>query len=141
MDNLKKISESVAADGQPTPESLYQAAEAGFKSVVNLRSPDETGFLSDEQQQAEAAGLQYAHIPLNSSKAEPEDIPRVLSEIAGLPEPILFHCGAGMRASALALIAEATRQGWTKKQILLQAQEIGLSFDQPHLKQFLEDID
>ena len=53
---------TLSAAGQPTPEELKQAAQEGFKSVLNLRSPDEPGFLSDEQQQAQAAGLQYANI-------------------------------------------------------------------------------
>ncbi|MGH7998447.1 MAG: phosphatase, partial [Brasilonema sp.] len=56
MTNAKKVSEEFYAAGQPTPEDLQQAAQEGFKSVVNLRSPDEKDFFLDEQQQAEAAG-------------------------------------------------------------------------------------
>jgi len=47
---------------EPTPEDLKQLAKD--LSVVNLRSLDEAGALVDEQQQSEAAGLQYVNVPL-----------------------------------------------------------------------------
>ena len=65
MSDRKKVSDEFSAGGQPTPETLQNLANEGFKSVINLRSVDETGVLSDEQQQAEAAGLEYVNIPLN----------------------------------------------------------------------------
>ncbi|NEQ18678.1 MAG: hypothetical protein F6K28_00720 [Microcoleus sp. SIO2G3] len=66
------VSDELYTAGQPTPGDLQQAAQEGFKSVVNLRSPNEADFLSDEQQQAEAAGLNYVNVPLNSKKADHE---------------------------------------------------------------------
>lgn len=51
MTAVKKISEQFSTGGQPTSEELKQLADEGFKSVVNLRSLDETGALADEQQQ------------------------------------------------------------------------------------------
>ncbi|WP_365743367.1 beta-lactamase hydrolase domain-containing protein [Nostoc sp. JL33] len=56
MSNTKKVSDDLSASGQLTSEELKQAAQEGFKSVLNLRFPDEAGFLGDEQQQAQAAG-------------------------------------------------------------------------------------
>lgn len=50
MENVKKINNELTVAGQITPEQLQQAVEEGFKSVLNLRSPDEEGFLVDEQQ-------------------------------------------------------------------------------------------
>ncbi len=57
MGNAKRVSEQLSAAGQLTPDQLQQAEQQGFKSVLNLRSPGEAGYLSDEQQQSEAAGL------------------------------------------------------------------------------------
>ncbi|ARV62530.1 phosphatase [Nostocales cyanobacterium HT-58-2] len=138
MSNAKKVSDEFYAAGQPTPEDLQKASQEGFKSVVNLRSPDEADFLSDEQQQAEAAGLNYVHVPLNSKKADDGLTNKVLKEIEGLATPILFHCGAGARADALALIALATKEGLSREQVLKKAEELGININQPHLKQFLE---
>lgn len=138
MTEAKKISDEFTAGGQPTPEDLKQLANQGFKSVVNLRSIDETGALVDEQQQSEAAGLQYVNVPLQSTEANAELTAKVLSEVEQLPTPVYFHCGVGGRASAAALIAFATQQKLSQEGILAKAQELGINLEQPHLKQFLE---
>ncbi|RCJ32938.1 phosphatase [Nostoc minutum NIES-26] len=137
MTNTKKVSDDLSTAGQPTPEQLQQVATEGFKSVINLRLPDEQGFLSDEQQQAEAAGLQYAHIPLKSTEPNQELTKAALQKIADLPKPILIHCAAGARASGIALIANAIHEGLTYEQITQKAAELGINLEQPHLKQFL----
>jgi uncharacterized protein (TIGR01244 family) len=137
MSNTKKISEDLSAAGQPTPEELKQAAQEGFKSVLNLRSPDEPGFLSDEQQQAQAAGLQYANIPLKPSEGNQELTEAAIQEIEDLPKPILIHCAAGARAGGIALISNAISEGLTYEEISQKGQELGFNLEQPHLKQFL----
>ncbi|MFS0516003.1 beta-lactamase hydrolase domain-containing protein [Nostoc sp. UIC 10607] len=137
MTNSKKISDDLSAAGQLTPEQLQQAAAEGFKSVINLRSPDEQGFLSDEQQKAEAAGLQYTNIPLKPTEPNQELTKAALEKIADLPKPILIHCAAGARASGIALIANAIQESLSYEQITQKAADLGISLDQPHLKQFL----
>lgn len=91
MADAKKISDELSAAGQVTTEQLQQAAQEGFKSVLNLRSPDEAGYLSDEQQQAEAAGLEYASVPLKASEPNEELVEEALREIENLPKPVLVH--------------------------------------------------
>jgi uncharacterized protein (TIGR01244 family) len=140
MSNIKKVSDEFSAGGQPTPETLKQLVEEGYKSVVNLRSPDETGVLADEQQQAKAAGLEYVNVPVSSTQADKSLTAKVLFELEKLPTPVYFHCGAGGRASALALIALATQQQLNREQVLAKAQELGIKADQPQLKQFLESL-
>ncbi|HEY9799645.1 MAG TPA: sulfur transferase domain-containing protein [Leptolyngbyaceae cyanobacterium] len=137
MANIKKVSDNLSIAGQVSPEELQQAANEGFKSVLNLRFPDEAGFLTDEQQQVEAAGLEYANIPVKPSEANPELTQKAVQEIDNLPKPILVHCAGGARAGGIALIAEAINQGLTYEQIVQKAQEIGINLEQPHLKQFL----
>jgi uncharacterized protein (TIGR01244 family) len=141
MTNSKKISDDLSASGQITPEELQKLASEGFKSVINLRSPDEQGFLRDEQQQAEATGLQYANIPLKPTEPNQELTKAALEEIANLPKPILIHCAAGARASGIALIANAIQEGLTSEQIKQKATDLGISLEQPHLKQFLLEKD
>jgi uncharacterized protein (TIGR01244 family) len=140
MADVKKISDEFSAGGQPTPEALKQLADEGFKSVVNLRSSDESGALANEQQLAEAAGLQYVNVPLRSTEAKAELTAKVISEVESLPTPIYFHCGAGGRASASALIAFATQQKLSREAVLTKAQELGINLEQPQLQQFLENL-
>jgi uncharacterized protein (TIGR01244 family) len=121
INHAKQIGETFAAGGQPDAAKIQQLAAGGFKSIVNLRSPSETGTLDDEQQQVAAAGLGYVNIPLSPSEAHDDLTAKVLWEIENLPTPIFFHCGAGGRASALALIALATQQGLNREQVIAKA--------------------
>ncbi|MDF2388260.1 phosphatase [Nostoc ellipsosporum NOK] len=139
MSNTKKVSDDLSVTGQLTPEQLQQAAQEGFKSVLNLRSPNEAGFLSDEQQQAEAVGLQYANVPLKPSEPDKKLTELAIQEIENLPKPVLIHCAAGARAGGIALIVTAINEGLTYEQITQKATELGLNLEQPHLKQFLLD--
>ncbi|MEA5573078.1 beta-lactamase hydrolase domain-containing protein [Calothrix sp. UHCC 0171] len=137
MSNRKKISNNLSATGQVTAEQLQQAAAEGFKSVLNLRSPDEPGFIANEQQQAANVGLEYANIPLKPSEANQKVIEAAIKQIENLPQPVLIHCAAGARASGIGLIASAIQEGFTAEEITQKATEIGISLEQPHLKQFL----
>ncbi|RCJ24491.1 phosphatase [Nostoc sp. ATCC 43529] len=141
MSDIKKVSDEYFAGGQPTPETLKQLAGEGYKSVVNLRSLDEAGALADEQQQAQAVGLEYVNVPLKPSQANDNLTAKVLSELQQLPTPVYFHCGAGGRASALALIAFATQHHLNREQVLAKAKELDINPEQAHLKQFLENLE
>jgi uncharacterized protein (TIGR01244 family) len=139
MENVKKISEELTVAGQLTPEQFQQAAQSGFKSVLNLRSSDEQGFMSDEQQQAEAAGLEYCNIPVKPNAITEELTTEVLKQMDELPKPALIHCASGMRAGAMAFMNLATRQGLTPEQVFSKAAEAGFDCNaNPQLKQFLE---
>ncbi|WP_313931799.1 MULTISPECIES: hypothetical protein [Nostoc] len=58
-----------------------------------------------------------------------------------MPTPVYFHCGAGGRASALALIAFATQHQLNREQLLAKAKELDINPEQAHLKQFLENLE
>lgn len=140
MSDVKKVSDEFSAGGQPTPDTLKQLADQGYKSVVNLRSLDETGALEDEQQHAQAVGLEYVNVPLKPTQANDNLTAKVLRELEELPTPVYFHCGAGGRASALALIAFATQQKLNREEVLARAKELDINPEQPHFKQFLESL-
>lgn len=140
MENIKKINDQLAvAMGQVTPEELQQAAQAGFKSVLNLRSPEEDGFVSEEQQQAENAGLKYVNVPVKPDGMSDELADRVLQEIDQLPKPALIHCKSGMRSGAMTLMYVATQQGMTADEAMQKGKQMGFDCDSsPQMKQFFE---
>ena len=138
MTGAKKISKELSATGQVTPEELHQAAKQGFKSVLNLRSPQEAGGLPDEQQHAEAAGLEYANVPLSPAIAEEAAVTQALGHLENLAKPVLIHCGAGLRAGAIGLIFTAVQLDWTEEELTAKAIELGISRDQPHLQRFIQ---
>ncbi len=134
-----KINDQITVAGQVAPEQFEEAARQGFKSVLNLRTPDEEGYLPDEEQQAEAAGLRYASIPVKKEEISDELTDNVLKEIDELPKPVLVHCASGMRAGAMAFMHMATREGLPAEEAMRRAQESGFDCNsEPQLKQFFE---
>lgn len=140
MGEIKKISQEFSAGSQPTPEDLKRLAKEGFKSVVNLRSEDEVGVLVDEQQQAEALEMEYRQVPLKPTVADADLTAQMLTELETLPTPVFFHCGAGARGSALALIALSKQQQLSREAVVAKAEELGISLEQPHLQEFLATL-
>lgn len=140
MENVKRINDRLAvATSQVTPEQLQQAAKAGFKSVLNLRSPNEEGFVSDEQQQAENAGLTYVNVPVKPDNISDELADRVLQQIDQLPKPALIHCKSGMRAGAMTLMYVATQQKMTADEAMAIGKQNGFDCDaHPPMRQFFE---
>ncbi|MDX2243200.1 MAG: protein tyrosine phosphatase family protein [Leptolyngbyaceae cyanobacterium bins.302] len=140
MENIKRINDQLAvAMGQVTPDELQQAAQEGFKSVLNLRSPNEEGFLPDEQQQAETTGLKYVNIPVKPDGMSDELADQVLQEIDQLPKPALIHCKSGMRSGAMTLMYVATQQGLTVEEAMQEGKHLGFDCDSsPQMKQFFE---
>ncbi len=69
------LTSDFATAGQMAADDLAQAAAAGFRSVINNRPDFEAGPLqptSDTMQQAaEAAGVRYAFLPVQSSYQTP----------------------------------------------------------------------
>lgn len=126
MENIRKINNELTIAGQLTSEQLQKIAQEGFKSVLNLRSPDEDGFLDSEQQQAEALGLYYINIPVKVEAINHEIAAQVLKQIDELSKPALVHCNSAMRAAAMVLMHIATRQGVSLKQAFNQAEQLGL---------------
>lgn len=126
MEIVRKINDDLAIAGQVTPEQLQQLVQSGFKSVLNLRSRDEDGFLSNEQQQAEALGLYYINMPVQVGAINTEIAAQVIRQIDELTKPALVHCNSGMRAVAMVLMHIAMRQGATLKQAFKQAEQLGL---------------
>lgn len=140
MENAKKINgELTVATNQVTSAQLQQAAKEGFKSVLNLRSPREEGFVSDEQQQAEAAGLQYVNLPLKPDGMSNAVADQILQQIDRLPKPALIHCKSGLRSGAMALMYVATQEGMSADAAMEKGQEMGFDCNKsPQMKEFFK---
>ncbi|MBD1920983.1 hypothetical protein H6F77_07765 [Microcoleus sp. FACHB-831] len=126
MKTIRKINDDLAIAGQLTSDQLPQITQQGFKSVVNLRSPDEEGFLSNEQQEIEALGLYYINVPIKVEGINDEVAAQVLQKIDELSKPALVHCNNSMRSAAIALMHIATHQGVSLGQAFTQAEQLGL---------------
>ncbi len=128
MNNALQITDDLTVIGQVRVEQLHQAVQAGFQTVLNLRSPDELGFWRDEQSVAEALGLHYINIPLKLEQLDEVVITEILGTLEELPKPVIVHCAAGMRSAAIALLSAAIKEGLTPEQTLAKARSLGFHY-------------
>jgi len=102
---LQPVADDVYTAPQLTPEAMAAAAEAGFKAVMNNRpdgegGPDQPGSAAIEAA-AQAAGLAYAHLPVQGGYQSPEEIARCAELLKTLPRPLLMFCRSGARSARL----------------------------------------
>jgi uncharacterized protein (TIGR01244 family) len=113
MNIVRKINNDLAIAGQITPSQLQQVAEEGYKSVLNLRFPDEQGLWLQEQAETEFLGLHYVNLPTKTKNLNHQTALTIFQCISELPKPILIHCDNSTRSSAIVLLYIATKQGIT----------------------------
>jgi uncharacterized protein (TIGR01244 family) len=89
---------------------MAEAAALGFKSVVNNRPDFEHGpdqpTSAEIQAAAEAAGLQYRHLPVAGGYQSPEEIAAFAQLLQELPRPLLVFCRSGARSTRLFIQAQ-----------------------------------
>ena len=107
---LQALTPDICVAPQLTPEAMAEAAAAGFKSVVNNRPDFEHG--PDQptsaaiQAAAEAAGLEYHHLPVAGGYQSPEEIAAFAQLLEELPRPLLVFCRSGARSTRLFVQAQ-----------------------------------
>jgi uncharacterized protein (TIGR01244 family) len=103
------LTQDFAVAPQLLPEAMAEAAAAGFRSVINNRPDFEGGpeqpTSATIQAAAEAAGLNYAHLPVSGAYQSPEEIAAFRQLIDTLPHPILAFCRSGARSTRLYMAA------------------------------------
>lgn len=107
---LQAIAPDICAAPQLTPEAMAEAAAMGFKSVVNNRPDFEHGPDQPTSAQieaaAQAAGLQYRHLPVAGGYQSPEEVAAFARLLEELPRPLLVFCRSGARSTRLFIQAQ-----------------------------------
>jgi uncharacterized protein (TIGR01244 family) len=125
MDMVREITNELAIAGQLTIDDLQPLANRGYRSVVNLRSPDEPDCLEAEQQKIEALGLSYINLPIQAADLNCDAMTAVIQSISELPKPALVHCDNGIRASIVVLMKIAIEQGVNAEDAFHKVKELG----------------
>lgn len=115
----------VASGGQPSGEGLARLKELGFRTVINLRTADENGFV-DEKAVLEGQGLRYVHVPLTAatlSDADVRAVRAVLDDAAA--GPVLIHCASGNRVGAVWAVIQG-QQGKTLDEAEAEGRRLGM---------------
>lgn len=126
METIRKINDELAIAGQIVLEQLLELADGGFRSVVNLRSPQESGFLWEEEKKAALLALDYMNCPVTVDDINEEMLLNTFKQISELPKPVLVHCDTGIRSALIVLMYLAIQHGATPRQAFHQAQNLGL---------------
>jgi uncharacterized protein (TIGR01244 family) len=109
---VRPVAADVCVAPQLTPDAMAQAAQAGFRSVINNRPDFEHGPDQPTSAQIEAAahaaGLAYRHLPVDGGYQSPEEIAAFAQLLQELPRPILAFCRSGARSGKLFAAAIGT---------------------------------
>ncbi|HEX5410091.1 MAG TPA: sulfur transferase domain-containing protein [Gemmatimonadaceae bacterium] len=93
----------IATAGQPAEVAWRALADAGYRTVVDLRAADEPrGY--DEPAAVRAAGLEYVLLPVTQATLSDETFD-AFRTLVGDParRPVLVHCATSNRVGALLL--------------------------------------
>ncbi len=122
----------LATAGQPSGLAWRPLAEAGYRTVVDLRGPEEPRG-HDEPQEVRAAGLEYVAIPVQQQTlgdAEFDAFREVMRDPAR--RPVLVHCATSNRVGALLLPYFALDEKMSLNDATLLAQRAGLRSAELH---------
>jgi uncharacterized protein (TIGR01244 family) len=127
--NFAQVETTVACAGAVKPGSVAAIKKMGFASIINLRMASEPGTDMDaEVAAAQAAGINFVHLPFSSSMPDPAVADQFL-KIVTVPgnQPAFIHCASGNRAAALWLIKRVLIDKWDNDRALDEAAQLGLT--------------
>ena len=127
--NFARVETTVACAGAITVDAMPEIKKMGFVSVINLREAQEPGAdIETQRAAAQAAGLRYYHVPMNTAKPDPkvadEFIKVVTSKEAA---PAFIHCASANRASAMWMIKRIVVDHWDVDRATVEAEALGLT--------------
>jgi len=127
LDNVGQPFEYVVTAGQPEEEHLKRLAEAGYKTVVDLRTPGETPRPDEWGMVVRQAGMEYVNIPVGHKDIDNETFDRFRELIRdGGRRPVLVHCSSANRVGAILIPYLILDEGSTPEKAREIAAEVGL---------------
>ena len=100
--NARVTKTGLLIGGQPSAEQLKAIGEAGYRTVITLRTHSERGD-EGEQSAVERMGMKFVRIPVAGASGLTEDNARTLGKALGQEDvlPAVLHCATGQRVAAL----------------------------------------
>lgn len=103
----------MARANQPAPAAIARYAAQGFKTILNLRGPSDTGYYALEREACERHGLALVDARMHSREPPSrEQIHQVRDLFERIAYPALMHCKSGAdRAGVTAVLYKHFRMG------------------------------
>lgn len=126
--NFTRASATVACGGATDAASLEALKRDGFRTIVNLRLPTESGADLDRHlAEAVRLALAHVHIPFNSQSPDPQAVDQFLDVLADTSLlPVYVHCLSANRVGAMWLTKRVLQDGCTVEVAVAEARTIGL---------------
>lgn len=100
--NLHQIDEGMWRSNQPTPRRVEQAAQAGIKTIINLRGPRSDGGWKLEAEACKKAGIALVDFTARSRAAPDKAMLYAARDLFSRIEmPALMHCKSGADRAGL----------------------------------------
>jgi uncharacterized protein (TIGR01244 family) len=143
FDNSTGFAGSKIGFGGMTPDSAMNWLKSqGYATVINLRLAGEEGVdIECSRDAAEAAGLNYVHLPFSAKELDQKLIGEFLATLGdSANQPVYIHCRSATRVAALWIIGRVLRDNWeldaTRKEAdaIAQKPDHALAFATAYLK-------
>ncbi len=105
---FRTLDPTISVFGQITPEDVAAAKAQGFTTIVNNRPDGEQPGQPEGVEievAAEAAGLDYAAIPVDHSGLNPGQVTAMVDVLRRASGPVLAFCRSGTRSTFLWALA------------------------------------
>jgi len=129
-----RVVDGMLLGGAPSPDQLRAAAKAGYRTVIDLRTPGEPG-VAAEKTLAGELGLTHVALPVAGAAGLTDANVRALDQaLRTSPAPIIVHCASGNRVGALLALRAAAIDGATAEQALARGKREGLTHLEPAVR-------
>lgn len=102
--DIRQIAPEYAVSAQIQPDDVAALKDAGFKSIICNRPDNEDPgqpTVAAVQAAAQAAGLEFRHVPVISGQMTAADVEHQARALAELPAPVFAYCRSGTRSTNL----------------------------------------
>jgi len=103
----------MARANQPSPQQVARYAQRGFRTILNLRGPSNTGYYALEREACARHGIEMIDFRMFSREAPSlEQVRQAKALFETIAYPALMHCKSGAdRAGAMAVLYKHFRMG------------------------------
>jgi len=139
LEDVHRVSSVIYRSSQPDLSVFAGIAELGIRTVVSLRSEEDS---EEERAAAIAAGLNYIRIGLPAFRRPGDEaIRQVLETITSEKnQPVLVHCKRGAdRTGVVVACYRIGYEGWSVEDALAEAKKYGLAWYQRSMKNFIRE--